>query len=122
MFDFEGGATGLFDGNRLNEHEAKDMRRTMGEMWLEGSGGVLRLDGTGRLYWKQHGKPEQEHGYDHGGDTFAGGACTLLQQHVSDFLLRQAPLENTAADYLQNIRIEEAVYESSQSGRRVKLN
>ena len=32
-------------------------RRTMGEMWLEGSAGVLRLDGDARLWWKPHHGP-----------------------------------------------------------------
>ena len=54
VFEFGGGATGLFDGNRLNDHVAADPRRTMGEMWLEGSAGVLRLDGDARLWWKPH--------------------------------------------------------------------
>ena len=44
------GATGLFDGNRLNDHVAANPRRTMGEGWLEGSGGVLRLDGVPYAY------------------------------------------------------------------------
>jgi len=47
MFDFKGQRTGLFDGNRLNDHVAENTRLTMGEMWLEGSAGVLRLDGSG---------------------------------------------------------------------------
>ena len=37
IFEFEDGSTGLFDGNRLNDHTAGNPRRTMGEMWLEGS-------------------------------------------------------------------------------------
>ena len=45
LFRFASGAAGLFDGNRLNEHVSDELRRTMGEMWLEGSAGVLRLDG-----------------------------------------------------------------------------
>ena len=54
VFEFAGGATGLFDGNRLNDHVAQNPRRTMGEAWLEGERGVLRLDGDARLWWKPH--------------------------------------------------------------------
>ena len=39
VFEFERGASGLFDGNRANDHVAADQRRTMGEMWLEGAAG-----------------------------------------------------------------------------------
>jgi predicted dehydrogenase len=50
LFRFASGAAGLFDGNRLNDHVSDNTRRTMGEMWLEGSEGILRLDGSGRLW------------------------------------------------------------------------
>ncbi len=121
IFEFSGGESGIFDGNRLNEHPATDLRRTMGEMWLEGSGGVLRLNGDGRLFLMPHGDDEFEHQYDSGTASFAGGACTLLQQHVVDHLRHGAPLENEAPAYLRNIEIEEAVYESSRTGRRIEL-
>ena len=121
IFEFEDGQTGMFDGNRLNEHPATDLRRTMGEMWLEGSAGVLRLDGNGSLFLKLHGEPEQHHPYDSGDDSFAGGAAALLQQHVIDHLNGNGALENQAAQYLRNIEIEQAVYESSDRGQRIEL-
>jgi hypothetical protein len=40
-----------------------------------------------------------------------------LQSHVVDHLLRGAPLENAAAGYLANLRLEEAVYRSHAGGR-----
>ena len=43
----------------------------MGEMWLEGAAGVLRLDGEARLWWKPHHGDEREHIYDAGPATFA---------------------------------------------------
>ena len=43
IFEFDDARTGLFDGNRLNGHPATHLRRTMGEMWLEGERGVMRL-------------------------------------------------------------------------------
>jgi predicted dehydrogenase len=122
VFEFAGGATGLFDGNRLNDHVAKNTRRTMGEMWLEGSGGVLRLDGDARLWWKPHGGQEREHAYDRGReDTFGGGACGSLQRHVARHLLEGAPLENSGREYLANLAVQEAVYASAAQGRRIAL-
>ncbi len=122
VFEFEGGATGLFDGNRLNEHVAGNQRRTMGEMWLEGSAGVLRMDGDARLWWKPHQGPESEHAYDRGrDDTFGGGACDALQAHVVRHLRDGAPLENSAADYLANMKLLEAVYASHAQGRRIEI-
>jgi predicted dehydrogenase len=122
VFEFEGGATGLFDGNRLNDHVAQNTRRTMGEMWLEGAAGVLRLDGDARLWWKPHHGPEAEHRYDRGpDDTFGGGACGALQAHVVNHLLKNTSLENSGLDYLVNMKLLEAVYASHAGGRRIEL-
>jgi len=122
VFEFEPGATGLFDGNRLNDHVATNPRRTMGEAWIEGSGGVLRLDGEARLWWKPHHGAEVEHSYDRGpDDTFGGGACEWLQRHVAAHFLSGAPIENTARDYLTNLRVQAAVYQSAASHRRIEL-
>jgi predicted dehydrogenase len=121
IFEFAGGETGLFDGNRLNDHVAANPRRTMGEMWLEGSAGVLRLDGDSRLWWKPHQGEAREHAYDRGPETFGGGCCGALQRHVVAHLTAGAAIENTASDYLANLRVQEAVYASHATGRRVAL-
>ena len=122
VFEFDTGATGLFDGNRLNDHVASNPRRTMGEAWIEGSGGVLRLDGEARLWWKPHHGAETEHVYDRGpDDTFGGGACEWLQRHVAAHFLSGTPLENTAREYLTNLRVQAAVYHSAATHRRVEL-
>ncbi|KNZ32587.1 MAG: hypothetical protein AD742_10900 [Methylibium sp. NZG] len=125
VFDFDDDRTALFDGNRLNDHAAHDPRRTMGEMWLEGEAGVLRLDGDARLWWKAHGQPEQLHTYI-GGDAGSakgafGGAVTALQAHVLAHLRAGTALENAAADYLSNLRVQAAIYHSHASGVRVVM-
>lgn len=86
VFAFDDARTGLFDGNRLNDHEAANPRRTMGEMWLEGERGVLRLDGDARLWCKPHHGTEAEHTYPRGGSSAFGAACTALHAHVDAFL------------------------------------
>lgn len=121
-FEFENGSTGMFDGNRLSCHQAQNLRRTFGEMWLEGSRGVMRLDGDARLWWAPHHGEEVEHGYDRSPESgFGGGACAALQRHVLTGLAEQRPCENTAQDYLRNILIQEAIYASHASGQRVVL-
>jgi predicted dehydrogenase len=120
VFEFESGATGLFDGNRLNDHSADNPRRTMGEMWLEGSAGVLRLDGDAGLWFKPHHATERAHAYDRGDDALFGGGCVeALQRHVVAHLRSGAPLENAGRDYLVNLRIQDAVYRSHDEGRRI---
>jgi D-apiose dehydrogenase len=122
LFRFANGAAGLFDGNRLNEHASDDPRRTMGEMWLEGSGGVLRLDGRGRLWLKPHGGDEREHAFAFEDRGFGGDCVYGLQHHVVQHLLDGGPLENDGAAYLRNVDIEEGVYRSAQEGRWVSIS
>jgi predicted dehydrogenase len=121
LFRFRSGAGGVFDGNRLNEHVSDQMRRTMGEMWLEGPGGVLRLDGTGRLWLKPHGEAEREHACSFDDRSFAGDAVYLTQRHIVAHLLDDAPVEIGAADYLRNVEIEEAIYRSAEEGRWITV-
>ena len=122
-FEFADGAAGLFDGNRLTDHQAVSTRRTLGEMWIEGSRGVMRLDGDGNLWWKPHHQDERQHVYDRGPDAgFGGGACGALQRHVLDALAGLGQLENAAPEYLRNLLIQEAVYTSHETGRRIVIN
>ena len=46
------GTVSTFDGNRLADHIAKDKRRTMGELVIEGDGGTLSLNGDGELWFR----------------------------------------------------------------------
>ena len=122
-FEFTTGIAGSFDGNRLNDHVADNPRRTMGEMWIEGERGILRLDGNAHLYFKAHQGSEKAMSYDRGSEVqFGGGACQALQQHVVDNLRRGLPSENTARDYLRNLRIQEAVYASHAQGCRIEID
>ena len=116
-FEFASGATGLFDGNRHLDHVADNTRLTMGEMWLEGDQASLRLDGFGRLFIKNHGGSETEHEYEFSNRAFGGDCVFAFQKHVVDHLCKGAPLENTASDYLRNLHIEEAIYQSHEEGR-----
>jgi D-apiose dehydrogenase len=121
IFEFDDERSGLFDGNRLNGFAAADPRRTMGEMWLEGEHGVLRLDGDARLWWQPHGGVETEHAYNFDRDAAFGGAVTALQAHVLAHLRQGSPLENAATDYLANLRVQAAIYLSHRTGSRIEL-
>ncbi len=116
QFRFADDTRGLFDGNRLNDHDADNTRLTMGEMWLEGSAGVLRLDGDGALWFKRHHGPEIEHDYRWTERGFAGDCVAALQRHVIEYLRDDKPLINSGRDYLRNIEIEQAVYRSAAEG------
>jgi len=121
LFEFDDARSGLFDGSRLNDHAAANPRLTMGEMWLEGERGVLRLDGDASLWWKPHHGAESEHRYEHDAPGAFGGACTALQAHVLAHLQNDTPLENAAHHYLANLHVQAAIYHSHHTGRRVTM-
>jgi len=122
ILSFKSGQRAVIDGNRLVDHAAENRRLVMGEMWIEGAAGTLRLDGNAHLYTRAHGSNDEQpldyawndHGY--------GGDCVYrLCAHVLDKLQSGDVPENTAADYLSNLKIVEAVYLSDAEGRRIDL-
>ncbi len=117
VFDFESGAAGLFDGNRLIGFPADNPRLTMGELLLEGTGGSLRLDGDGGLWLRSHGGDEQAHAYRWENKGFGGDCVFALQHHVLSHLRDNTPLETSGRDYLANLEIEELIYRSAETGR-----
>ena len=121
VFRFAGGRSGVYDANRLNDHVSDNPRRTMGEMWLEGAHGVLRLEGSGRLWWKPHGEDEAEHPYAWNDRGFGGDCVYATQAHIAAHLLDGTPLETGAEDYLRNVEIEEAIYRSAAERRAIDL-
>ncbi|KIC46434.1 dehydrogenase [Ruegeria sp. ANG-S4] len=122
LFDHPNGLKALFDGNRCLDHSAENLRQTMGEALIEGTEGSLVLNGDGSVELRPFGKqtsqqvlPPSTH------DGFGGDCVHALQSHVISGLLKGTPLENTARDYLDVIRIEEAIYRSAAEGRKINL-
>ncbi|MGF1650985.1 MAG: Gfo/Idh/MocA family protein [Hyphomicrobiaceae bacterium] len=122
LLTFESGVRAVVDGNRLVDHAAENHRLTIGEMLVEGSTGVIRLDGDGRIFHRVKGARE-EHAinYDWEKRGFAGDSVFLTQKAAIDGLLGRQPIVNSARDYLVNLRIEEAVYQSAAEGRRIDI-
>ncbi|WP_109310821.1 Gfo/Idh/MocA family protein [Ruegeria sp. AU67] len=122
LFDHPNGLKALFDGNRCLDHNAENLRQTMGEALIEGTEGSLVLNGDGSVELRGFGKMERQQVLppsDH--DGFGGDCVHTLQSHVVSGLLRGTPLENTARDYLDVIRIEENIYLSAAEGRKINL-
>ena len=119
IFDFDHGVRAIFDGNRHLDHAAENTRTTLGEATLEGTTGTITLSGNGALHLRPFGENAtrtlQEPIAWRG---FAGDCVFALQRHVVDGLLEGRPFENTAADYLRVIEIEEAIYRSASEGRK----
>jgi len=117
LFEFAGGGSGVFDGNRLNEHVSDNLRRTMGELWVEGEAGVVRLAGSGRLFFKPHGGAEREHDYAWADRHFAGDAVYATQRYILQQLRAGTTPANGGRAYLRNLAVADAVYRSAERGR-----
>ena len=122
ILDYESGLRTVFDGNRLVDHKAENTRRTMGEFRIEGSKGTLHLDGDAKISLRWHGAQEEvEHPYEWNDNLFGGDCvyetCRAFLGHVQG----GKPLENSAAEYLRNLEIEDAVYRSNEEGRWIPL-
>ena len=59
--------------------------------------------------------------YDWENTGFGGDCVYALQAHVIAHLKGNGALENTGKDYLENLKIEEAVYRSSAEACAIKL-
>ena len=122
LFEHPGGLRALFDGNRHLDHASDNLRRTMGEAMIEGTGGTRRLGGDGAVHLRAFGAREETELLAPDTHEGFGGDCVhALQSHAVSGLLDGMPFENPARDYLRTVEIEEAVYASAASGRRVTL-
>ena len=122
FFNFKNGIKGIFDGNRLSDHIAKDRRLTIGEMIIEGSNGTLRLNGNGELFERKFGSnKELKISYKWHNKGFAGDSVFRCQRHIIDHYLKGTILYNCANDYLANLKIEKRIYESNSQGKILKI-
>jgi len=122
VLGFENGQRAIIDGNRLVDHVAANRRLVMGEMLIEGAGGCLRLDGDAQLFKRAHaGNDEVPLAYDWHDNGYGGDCVYRLNRHVLEALAAGRDPVNTAAAYLANMEIVDAVYRSDAEGRRIQL-
>lgn len=122
LMEFNDGKRALFDGNRLLDHAAENCRVTLGESLIEGSKGTLEVCGRGEVTYRLFGSEEKRKIFHAENWVGFGGDCVLaLQSHVISALNGNRKFENQAADYLQVLEIEAAIYSSAETGQKVNL-
>lgn len=121
ILHFENGAVGVWDANRFNESTAENSRYTFGTFLVEGNTGSIRLYEDGRLTIQQLGETEQDHIYHHEARGFAGDCCYNTQQHFVDCLIHEKQFETDASDYLQVLKIQDAIYRSAAAKQAINL-
>jgi len=122
FIDFKTGVKGLFDGNRLSDHIAKDRRLTIGEMLIEGSKGTIRLNGDGEIFFRKfNNNNEKLIKYKWFNKGFAGDSVFYYQQHVIDHFIKGEDLVNSAEEYIENLKVEESIYKSNKYKKLIDI-
>lgn len=122
LFQFDHDIRAVFDGNRLADHSAQNTRLTMGEMQIEGSNASLILNGDGKINTRLHGEANwQPHEYRFSTDNFGGDCVFNLQQHVVNHILYQTELANPVESYMNNLTVEDLIYQSAESNTQRKF-
>ena len=121
LLKFRSGATAIWDASRYNESEAENPRFTFGELRIDGTRGHLAMDVDSAIRVKRLGEAAVELDYPRERKNFAGDCVFHLQRHFVDCLISGAEFESSGHDYLNNVRIVEAAYESSRTGNTVRM-
>jgi hypothetical protein len=79
----------------------------------------MTADSTIRL--KRLGEPAVELEYPRERKNFAGDCVFFLQRHFVDCMVSGTEFESSGLDYLNNVRIVDAAYESSRTGNTVRV-
>ena len=120
-FSFASGATAILDANRYNESEVENPRYTFGELRLDATEGHLVMEADSSMRIKRLGEDPLPVEYRRENRNFAGDCVYRLQRHFVDCLLAGVPFESHGEDYLKTLQVVDAVYESANSGRAVRL-
>lgn len=118
---FSSGATALWDANRYNEPDCPDPRFTFGELRVDAMDGHLSMNSEGTLRIKRLGLAPEEVDYEHERKNFAADCVYRLQRHFIDCLISGEAFESAPEDYLYNMLVVEAAYESARSGTIIGL-
>jgi predicted dehydrogenase len=121
LMTFQNGATAVWDANRYNESEAESPRFTFGELRIDGTLGHLTMDASSAIRVKRLGAPAVDLEYARERKNFAGDCVYFVQQHFVERLRSAEPFESSGEDYLNNLRVVDAAYESARTGTSVTL-
>ncbi|WNJ17857.1 Gfo/Idh/MocA family oxidoreductase [Pontibacter sp. G13] len=121
LFDLASGGEAVWDANRYNESAHPNPRYTFGTTTLEANGGTIRLALDGGIEVHPLGHAPYEFDYLHEDRGFAGDCVYFTQRHFVAQYLNKVPFEHEIWDYLHNLLVQEAVYQSHVERREVAV-
>ena len=108
--------------NRLSDHIAEDRRLTIGDLFLEGEKGTIRLDGNGNIFFRKFlSNNEKKINYIWSNKGFAGDSVYFFRKYVIEQLNKNKTINNQIEKYLINIKIEEAIYNSNRLKKTIRF-
>lgn len=120
-FNFANEVNIVFDGSRYNEGNHPNPRFTFGEFYIDGSKGTISLNQNGEIWIKPLGKEKYQHQYQINNIDFAGDCVFNIQKHFIQQLLASKPFETNFKDYIRNLEIQEAIYQSSEEKKLINI-
>lgn len=115
-FEFANGVLGFLDANRYNENNSDDPRLTFGTVLIEGNKGSIRLYDDGKITIQLLGEKEKQHNYPYEKINFAGDCVYNTQKHFIECLRNGSEFETDVTSYLDNLIVQDKVYESAEKG------
>jgi predicted dehydrogenase len=119
-FDFENGARGLIDANRISGPARREPISE--ELIVEGERGKIRLARDCRIWLDEYGDAEQPHDYAFSAEGYRGDSVNAAQRHFISCLRTGERCETEGADYLKTMAAVFACYDSAETGHAVKNN
>jgi predicted dehydrogenase len=115
--DFENGARGLIDANRISGPARREPISE--ELIVEGDRGKIRLDRDCRIWLDEYGDAEKPHDYAFPSEGYRGDSVRAAQRHFISCLRTGERCESEGEDYLKTVAAVFACYDSAESGHVV---
>jgi len=126
LLDFENGARGLIDANRISGPARREPISE--ELIVEGDRGKIRLARDCRIWLDDYGDAEtpidagRPHDYAFSAEGYRGDSVRATQRHIITCLRTGERCESEGEDYLKTMAAVFACYDSADNGRAVPLN
>lgn len=118
--DFEHGARGLIDANRISGPARREPLSE--ELIVEGDRGKIRLARDCRIWLDEYGDAERLRDYAFPAEGYRGDSVRAAQRHFISCLRTGERCESEGEDYLKTMAAVFACYDSAETRRAVPLN
>jgi predicted dehydrogenase len=118
-FDFENGARGLIDSNRISGPARREPISE--ELIVEGDRGKIRLARNCRIWLDEYSDGEKPHDYAFPTEGYRGDSVREAQRHFISCMRTGEPCETEGEDYLKTMAAVFACYDSAETGQSVSL-